>query len=123
MSHIDTTKAVYKFLTETLSAKVEGVFDLVPEGQPGPYVQVGQIQSLRGSLLNDSDRSWYVDLHIWSDYQGRKEVLEIADTILASLPIEWFAEELVVLQDVARSSRIPSGWYHGVLTIKGYDGR
>ena len=43
-----------------------------------------------------------------------EEVLQIADLVRAALPSEWFYEELTVLKD-------PSGWYHGVLTIKGYD--
>ena len=116
MSHLSTAQAIYKLLTDdpTLSAKVEGVFDVVPEGQKGPYIQIGELQSLRGRLLNDRERSWSVDLHVWSEYQGRREILEVADLIFAAMPTEWFVEELITLKD-------PSGWWHGVLTIRGFD--
>ena len=52
MSHLSTAQAIYKLLTDdpTLSAKVEGVFDVVPEGQKGPYIQIGELQSLRGGF-------------------------------------------------------------------------
>lgn len=116
MSHVSVTQSVFNALTSSapLMAKITGVYDVVPEGTDGPYVALGYEQSLRGRLLNEGERSWYFDLDIWSEYQGRKEVLEVADLVRAALPPEWFYEELTVLKD-------PSGWYHGVLTIKGYD--
>ena len=55
-----------------------------------------------------------MDLHLWSEYQGRREVLEVADLIFAAMPMDWFVEELITLKD-------PSGWWHGVLTIRGFD--
>ena len=116
MSHVSVTQSVFNVLTSSvpLMAKITGVYDVVPEGTDGPYVALGYEQSLRGRLLNEGERSWYFDLDIWSEHKGRKEVLEVADLIKAALPPEWFYEELTVLKD-------PSGWYHGVLTIKGYD--
>jgi hypothetical protein len=116
MSQLSVAQAIYTALTGStpLMAKVTGVYDVVPKNTAGPYIAIGQLQSLRGRLLSDNERAWYADIHIWSSYQGRKEVLEIADLISPVIPPGWFAEELTVIQD-------PSGWYHGVLTIKGYD--
>lgn len=116
MSHLTVVQAVYTALTgnAALMAKIKGVYDVVPEGTDGPYIALGYQQSLRGRIIDETERNWYYDLDIWSSYQGRKEVLEIADLVRAALPSEWFYEELTVLKD-------PSGWYHGVLTIKGYD--
>ena len=116
MSHVAVGQAVYSALASSvaLMAKITGVFDVVPEGTKGPYIALGYQQSLRGRIINEQERLWYYDLDIWSSYQGRKEILEIADLVRAALPPGWFYEELVVLKD-------PSGWYHGILTIKGYD--
>ena len=116
MTQLSVAQSLYTMLTGStaLMAKIKGVYDVVPENTAGPYIAIGQLQSLRGRLLSETERAWYADLHIWSSYQGRKEVLEIADLISPVIPPGLFQEELMVIQD-------PSGWYHGVLTIKGYD--
>lgn len=116
MSHVSLSQEVYNVLTGStdLMSRVTGVFDVAPDGQASPYLVMDTLQSLEGRLLDASERAWALDVHIWSSYQGRKEVLEIADVIREILPGKWFYEELVVLRD-------PSGWFHGVLTIRGYD--
>lgn len=116
MSALTAFQAVYTLLTGStaLMAKIKGVYDVVPEGTAGPYIQLGYEQSLRGRILSDTERVWYQTLDIWSEYQGRKEILEIIDLVNGLLPTEWFLEEFYVLED-------PSGWYHGVGVIKGYD--
>jgi len=118
MSHLSISQEIYTTLSSAFPAgedvKITGIFDKVPLEQKGPYIVIGQLQSLEGRLLNASERMWAVDVHIWSSYLGRKEVVEIADVIRNALPEKWFFEELIVLED-------PSGWYHGILTIRGYD--
>jgi len=114
MSHLTISQEIYTTITTALGETVTGVFDTVPSEQASPYLVIGQLQSLEGRLLDASERQWAVDVHIWSSYLGRKEIVEIADAIRNALPEKWFFEELIVLED-------PSGWYHGVLTIRGYD--
>jgi hypothetical protein len=114
MSHLSISQEIYTTITTALGETVTGVFDKVPSEQASPYIVIGQLQSLEGRLLDASERMWAVDVHIWSSYLGRKEIVEIADEIRNALPGKWFFEELVVLED-------PSGWFHGVLTIRGYD--
>lgn len=114
MSHLTVSQEIYTTIVAALGDDVTGVFDKVPTEQPSPYIVIGQLQSLEGRLLDHSERMWAVDVHIWSSYAGRKEVVEIADAIRDGLPEKWFFEELIVLED-------PSGWYHGILTIRGYD--
>lgn len=118
MSHLSVSQEIYTTLYNALQAipnpKVTGVFDKVPLEQEGPYIVIGQLQSLEGRLLSDVERAWNVDIHIWSSYQGRKETVQIADAIRSALPEKWFFEELIVVEDT-------SGWYHGILTIRGYD--
>jgi len=67
------------------------------------------------AVLNESEREMYFDLHIWSQYLGSKEVLEIIDLIAAAVPSEWFEE------DAQTIFRDESGWYHGIITLKLYD--
>lgn len=114
MSHLTLSQEIYTTISTALGGMVTGVFDKLPGEQASPYVVIGQLQSLEGRLLDHSERNWAVDVHIWSSYLGRKEIVEIADAIQDVLPDKWFFEELIVLED-------PSGWYHGILTIRGYD--
>jgi len=114
-TYIDFQKKIYSLLTgdPALVAKVTGVFDMVPEEQLGPYIVIDTIQALEGSLVDDTERQISVDLHIWSSYRGKKEVLEISELIEAALPADLRTENLIVLQD-------QSDWYHGIFTIRGY---
>ncbi len=114
MAYIDTFQAIYTTLVGSaeLMAKITGVFDALPQEQPAPYIVLGQLQALPGRLLDESEHAWSLDIHIWSAYQGRKEVLEIVD-ILKGVLSGYFFEELVVQED-------PTGWYHGILTVRGY---
>ncbi len=116
MSSTSVFQSVHTLLkgNTALMAAVKGVFDSVPDEQAGPYIVVGELQTLSGRLLDWQERAWSVDLHIWSSYRGKKEVLSIADKIIPIIPAEWFTEELYILQD-------SSGWYHGILTVRGYD--
>lgn len=90
------------------------IYDAAPEDAASPYIVLGQLQSLEGRLLSGQERRWALDIHIWSSYEGRKEVVEIADAIIAALSPELFTEEVIVIRD-------PSDWYHGILTVRGYD--
>lgn len=116
MSQLTITQEIYTALTSnsTLMAKITGVFDVVPEGQASPYISLGYQQAVRGRLLNESENTWYFNIDIWSNYQGRKEVLELAELVVQSFKPEWFLDELVVLQD-------EDNWSHAVVTVKGYD--
>jgi len=116
MSYASITQDIYNTLTNNalLMDTVTGVFDVVPSDQESPYIAMGQLQALEGRLLDHSERSWSMDLHIWSSYRGRLEVVQIADLIMPIVPSDWWFEELIVLDD-------DSGWYHGVLTLRGYD--
>jgi len=116
MSYASITQRIYNLLSNDayLAGMITGVFDVVPSDQESPYIVMGQLQALEGRLLDHSARSWSLDLHIWSSYRGRLEVVQIADLIMPIVPSDWWFEELIVLDD-------ESGWYHGVLTLRGYD--
>lgn len=117
MSNIASFQALYTLLNNStaLKAKVSGVYDFVPEGTSGTYVQIQYSQSLRGRILNETERVIYFDLHIWSDYSGSKKILEVIDIIGGLIPSEWFLEEgQTIFRDL-------SGWYHGIVTLKVFD--
>ncbi|HEX6682431.1 MAG TPA: DUF3168 domain-containing protein [Candidatus Limnocylindrales bacterium] len=75
--------ALYERLTDdpSLSALVTGVFDQVPEGQPHPYVRIGDQLS-----IGDNDHSGYgrqitSTIHVWTRSRGNAEGQAIAARI------------------------------------------
>lgn len=117
MTYKSAFQSIYTLLTASspLMAKIKAVYDFVPDNAASPYVKIQFSQALRGRILNETEREIYFDLHIWSDYNGSKEVLEIMDLISGVIPSEWFEEDA---QSVFRDE---TGWYHGVMTLKLYD--
>lgn len=116
MRYKDVSQTMYSLLTQSTSlmAKIEGVYDEPPQDAIGPYIIIGQLQALPGRILADVERKWFIELYIWSSYNGRKEVVEISDEIENLLPRDMWMDELIVRSDPT------SGWWEGVMTIKGY---
>lgn len=113
----DLFSLLYTLLTghAALSSVITGVFEEPPAEQNGPYVVLGDFQQTGGRLLNDSERTGVLTLHIWSSYKGRKEVLQVAGLVDEALEENGFLfEDLEVFQDDE------SGWKHGVSTYKVY---
>lgn len=99
-----------------LMAVCRGVYDDPPADAASPYVVVGDTHVVEGRLLDLTEDELYIRLHIWSRYKGRREVVSISGLLRQSLP-EWaFFEDLVIMQDPEEPE-----WWHGVLTIRGYD--
>ena len=88
MSSQSVFQAVFTLLNTSaaLKTKVKGVYDFVPEGTVGPYIKIQFSQGLRGRVLNEKERVMYFNLHIWSSYNGSKEVLEIIDLVSGIIP-------------------------------------
>lgn len=104
---------IYAALSDVVA--LTGVFDgLAPDDQAGPYAVIGQAQELEGRRLNDSERKLYVDIHIWSGYQGKAETLSVFDAVEAALPVDYLFDGCQILRDDA------SGWWHGILTYRVY---
>ncbi|MEX1037861.1 MAG: DUF3168 domain-containing protein [Acidimicrobiia bacterium] len=61
---------------------VVGVFDEVPEGTNKPYVVVGEAYETPDNSHDRKGRRTVVTVHVWSDQQGFKESVEIADRIV-----------------------------------------
>lgn len=117
MSPNDLYTLLFALLTgdAALSSVITGVFEEPPAEQKGPYVVLGDFQQTGGRLLNDSERTGVLTLHIWSSYKGRKEVLQVAGLVDEALEENGFLfEDLEVFQDDE------PGWKHGVSTYKVY---
>jgi len=61
---------------------VVGVFDEVPEGTSRPYVVVGEAYETADNSHDRKGRRTVITVHVWSDQQGFKEAVEIADRIV-----------------------------------------
>jgi len=100
-----------------LMAKVTGIFDgLAPESQAGPFIVMGELQELPGRTMDEEERKCLVTFHVWSDYRGRKEVLQVAEALDKAMPEGFLFDEIQVLRDA-------DNWWHGVSTYRTYRGR
>ncbi|MDR6225447.1 DUF3168 domain-containing protein [Desmospora profundinema] len=66
---------------EVLMAKVTGVFDEAPEGQPLPYIAFGGVRSSSIRTLSRLREEVTVTLVIWSDTTGFGEANGILDDL------------------------------------------
>lgn len=99
------------------------VYDGVPEEAALPYITLGAFTCKpNGAKLTDiADLS--LQVHVWSEYRGKREVNEIANgvvAVLASVPLDLSADNFAVLaQDVDFFEAFDedNGGYHGVVTL------
>src|SRR5690606_13685786 len=96
-------RAVYQRLTShaPLMARVTGVLDDVPEGQPFPYVTLGEWTEIPRLAFGEDGSETTATLHVWSRYRGWKECSEIValmNEVLddAELEVEGYRTVLVV---------------------------
>mgnify|MGYP001222844618 CR=1 FL=1 len=96
-------RAVYQRLTShaPLMARVTGVLDDVPEGQPFPYVTLGEWTEIPVLAFGEDGSETTLTLHVWSRYRGWKECNEIVALLNealddAELEVEGYRTVLVV---------------------------
>jgi len=75
----DIQKAIYTELANdtTLMSKITGVFDEVPENQDYPYITLGEATINPYDTFGKKGKETTHTMHIWSDYQGTKELYDI----------------------------------------------
>lgn len=120
-------RAIYNLLQAfpiTANGKPVAVYDDVPGNvEPLPRITFGDFthNAGAGKVVEMGDVS--LRLHIWSRYNGKKEVNEIADdltSILTSIPLDLEDDGFKALsQDVTffESFEADKNGYHGVLTF------
>lgn len=104
-------EALYKELYTALSSveAVTGVFDeIAPSDQKGPYVVIEQAVEQQGRVIDDSEREISLNLHIWSSYKGKSEILMVFNAVENAMPKDYIFDDLQILRD-------GSGWFHGIL--------
>jgi hypothetical protein len=80
------------------------VFDLVPQGQGYPYIEIGELEEVPSNTFRKNGREVHASIHVFSDSPGYKE----AESII---------EQLNILLDMDPSSSTgagllpsPTGW-------------
>lgn len=111
-------KAAYALLT---AHQTTSVYDDVPENAVAPYISFGLFTAKEaGTKVNDiSDVTLNID--IWSDYSGKKEVNEIANDVIEVLNTGAFTldDDFKFISgqvDFFESFAEDDAGYHGVIT-------
>lgn len=109
---------------ELLSTKqTTPVYDDVSEDAALPYITLGAYTDKQTGNKTADIHDISLQIHIWSEYEGKKEVNEIANDItavLTSWPLDLSEHGFNVMsQDVDFFEAFPEevGGYHGVLTF------
>lgn len=117
-----------KALLTTPPIAAGGAFDDAPETVTFPWIEIGDAQIIpddSGAANGGSDDgvSDFYDLHIWSRYRGKKEVMEIVDAVHArmhgaTLTIPGRASALAWVR-AARVIRDPDAiTRHGIISVE-----
>lgn len=103
-------------LTSTLGA---AVYDHVPAGARMPYVVVGETTAVARDTMGRTGRDVTMQIHVWSEYPGRKQIAEIqarVDTLLdrwAPGVSGWYGTQMLL--EYSETMRDPDGvTRHGV---------
>lgn len=80
-------QAIYTLLAgdATLMGRIAGVHDHVTEGTAFPYVVLGEVVETPQGAHDRYGSRTVVTLHIWSDYHGWKEALQIKGDLMRLL--------------------------------------
>jgi hypothetical protein len=86
----EVQKALFRVLTTDLSILevCPKVYDVEPppEENPAlPYIVIGEVNEIPRDVLTASGRELALTVHVWSDYQGAKQVKQIAERLALAL--------------------------------------
>ena len=113
--------AMYSLLTD--HGQEVPVHDDVPPGAQAPYITLGGFTCKQNGAKGVSSWDISQQIHIWSEYQGKKEVNSIADDIsslLTSYKLNLATAHFNVLSqdvDFFEAFEEETEGYHGVLTF------
>ena len=62
-----------------------GVYDHVPTGTAYPYISLGEETAINVGSKDKDGNEHTMTLHVWSQYQGRREIKEIMQSIYTQL--------------------------------------
>lgn len=116
--------AVYERLTsnETLMERVTGITDDVDEGQPLPYITLGETTTVDWGTKTQYGEEITYTLHVWSEHGGQREAKELLSLMLEALSEPLFVEGGFQMDfsrlDMMEVFNDPDGTRHGVLRIR-----
>jgi hypothetical protein len=109
-------------LDPIISAKVEGVFDYVEEGQTFPYITIGEPSMLPFTTKSKFGEELSIVIHSWSTYTGKKESYEILNLCLTALAsrmdLNGFTIEKVDIDQIRVIDDADPRIKHGILRMK-----
>lgn len=78
-------KTIYSILNNDsqLQNLVTGVFDEIRPKQPFPYIALGDFNESNMHTFDREGREINIEIHIFSDYRGNKEIFDILSRVLA----------------------------------------
>lgn len=117
---VPTQKEIFRLLTAYQDTPV---YDKVPRNAVLPYITIGEF-TCKPDGSKDADISFVtMQLHIWSDYEGKIEVNGIAEDILGVIshwPMDLSADNFNVMgqdYDMFEAFEEETMGYHGVITF------
>jgi len=83
-------KAIYSTLssaniTDEAGNAITGVFDDLPEGTAYPYIVIGDDTATNISSKGKDMHEHTLNIHIWSQYRGRRDIKEIMGRVYTAL--------------------------------------
>lgn len=117
-------QSIYQRLSadKELIEKVTDVFDSVPENQPYPYVVIGEPSTLPFDTKNTFGEELSIVIHVWSDYEGKKEAYEILNACQKALAYKLELTDFKILKAARLGMQvfddIDPRIKHGVLRMK-----
>jgi len=112
-------KAIYDRLSQALTCTI---YDSVPQGAAMPYVTIGEDTAIDWSTKLENGQEVTHTLHIWSDYEGAKEVKQITDEVVQAItfqPLELEGFYMVIaMLDMTEVIRDPDGYRHSVVRFR-----
>jgi len=80
--------AVYTRLTTHASTSSYSTYAYVPEDTAMPYIRIGDYMGIPSTSFNNRDfpnEDSFVTIHIWSDYLGNKQCLDMMNDIVTAV--------------------------------------
>ena len=117
-------KKIYELLTANLTYSVYDIAAIPQNTQP-PYIAIGDV-----SATNDSTKTYWgvevtVTIHMWSKYEGLKEINDMMDAVTQTLvsknniSLEGGFTAVGCLLDMVQTIPDPAG-RHGILRFRFY---
>jgi len=115
---LELQQKIFQWLTNNLSCDV---YDEVPGNALMPYVVLGEDTAVDYATKLNKGSEITLTIHIWSDYNGYYEAMQIAQTI-----VDNYNDSLVQLTnmcvfgmvDMIEMMRDPEGYRHGIVRIR-----